>query len=56
MWWLQVVVFIIALVNVVTASDGIYNCIECKQTYKTLGGLQRHNKANLQDIRGFTTP
>ena len=25
MWWLQVVVFIIVLVNVVTASGGIYN-------------------------------
>ena len=32
-------------VNEVTASGGIYNCIECKKTYKTLGGLQRHNKA-----------
>ena len=28
-------------VNEVAASD----CIECKKTYKTLGGLQRHNKA-----------
>ena len=32
-------------VNEVAASGGIYNCIECKKTYKTLGGLQRHNKA-----------
>ena len=38
------VVFIIVLVNEVTASGGIYNCIECKKTYKTLGGLQRHYK------------
>ena len=35
-------------VNEVTASGGIYNCIECKKTYKTLGGLQRHNKAKHQ--------
>ena len=32
-------------VNEVTASGSIYNCIECKKTYKILGGLQRHNKA-----------
>ena len=32
-------------VNEVTESGGIHNCIECKKPYKTLGGLQRHNKA-----------
>ena len=31
-------------VNDVAASGGIYNCIKCKKTYKTSGGLQRHNK------------
>ena len=31
--------------NEVTASGGVYNCIDCKKSYKTLGGLQRHNKA-----------
>ena len=32
-------------VNEVAANGGIYNCMECKKTYKTLGGLQRHNKS-----------
>ena len=32
-------------VNEVTAIGGIYNCIECKKAYNTLGCLQRHNKA-----------
>ena len=32
-------------VSEVAASGGIYDCIECKKTYKTLGGLQCHNKA-----------
>ena len=36
-------------VNEMTASGGIYNCIECKKTYKTLGGLQRD--ITKQDIR-----
>ena len=33
------------VVNEVAASGGIYNCIECKKTYKTLGGLPCRNKA-----------
>ena len=36
-------------VNEVAASGGIYNCMECKKTYKTLGGLQRHNKAKYRE-------
>ena len=36
-------------VNEVAASGDIYNCIECKKTYKTLGGV--YNVITKQDIR-----